>query len=122
MGDISIRIERVPKYISAYILKMNGSIDMKTAIKLEETCQNLCAQGDERLIMDFFDIEYINSQGLGVLMDLQKKLNELKGGIVVIALNERVNHVFQATGVNKAISIYPTLKEALAEDVLFKKG
>jgi len=121
MNAFSVQVQNLPG-IGRYRVTATGAIDMKTAPELEAACQRLLSQGDTRLLLDFSGVEYINSQGLGVILQLQKQLSVRSGGVAVAGLNERVKKVFTMTGVHKVVSLYEDAQDALDQDELFKKG
>lgn len=62
------------------------------------------------LVFDFTDLEYINSQGIGTLMEIHNKLSSLGKSLVVIGLKQNVQDVFQAIGMNELVPVYTDLK------------
>ncbi len=104
-----------------YVIQVTGALDMKTSQELELACQPLMQKGQGKMILDFSRLEYINSQGLGVLLQLQKQLGTRGGGVVVAGLSERVRGVFETTGVHKVIGVYATAEQARRNDPLFAK-
>jgi anti-anti-sigma factor len=121
MQTFGVQIENLPR-AGSYLVKAQGSIDMKTAPELELACERLLVRGEERLLFDFTNVEYINSQGLGVLLALQKSLSAKGGGVTVAGLSERVRKVFETTGIHKVMNLYDRPKDALAQDQLFREG
>jgi anti-anti-sigma factor len=119
MTNFTVQIQSLPKP-DAFVCKVSGSIDMKTATELQLACNRLMVKGDERVLMDLSAVEYINSQGLGVLLQLQKQLNLRGGGVVASGLNERVKKVFLTTGVHKVVPLYDDAAAALSQDRLFQ--
>lgn len=62
------------------------------------------------LVFDFTDMEYINSQGIGTLMEVHNKLSSLGKSLVVIGLKQNVQDVFQAIGMEEIVPIFADLK------------
>lgn len=120
MSMFGIQVQALSQ-LGNFLLTISGSLDMRTAMDLEQKCSELLVKKDEKLILDFTRVDYINSQGLAALLQLQKTLNAKGGGVVVASLSERVEKVFIATGVHKVISLYGSVADALAQDSLFQK-
>jgi anti-sigma B factor antagonist len=120
MNGFSVQIQNLPRPDS-YLVKTVGSVDMKTAQELESACEALLSKGQERLLFEFSGLDYINSQGLGVLLSLQKQLSAKGGGVVVVGMTERVKKVFITTGVRSLIRTYEDTQEALTTDKLFRE-
>ncbi len=121
MDTFGIKVETLTRP-GTYLVKPRGSIDMKTAPELEQACERLLTSGEERLLFDFAEVEYINSQGLGVLLQLQKSLSVKGGGVMVAGLSDRVKKVFETTGIHKVMNLYDRPKDALMQDQLFREG
>lgn len=120
MNTLGIQVQTLPQ-TGSYVVNVTGSLDMKTAMDLEQKCNSLLDRREEVLVLDFSKVDYINSQGLAVLLQLQKILSPKGGGIMVTGLNDRVEKVFVTTGVHKVVALYPSVDEALAQDPLFHK-
>jgi anti-anti-sigma factor len=105
-----------------FVCKVSGSVDISTSSELEQIGIKLIQNCSERLVFDFSELTYINSQGLGALLSLHKALDKKAGGVLVIGMNDRVKRVFDITGMDTAITSYPTLADALAKDPLFTQA
>lgn len=121
MDAFGIQIENLTRP-GTYLVKIRGAIDMKTAPELEHACERLLVRNDARLLFDFSNVEYINSQGLGVLLQLHKTLSDGGGGVTVAGLSERVKKVFETTGIHKIMNLYDHPQDALAQDQLFRSS
>lgn len=65
------------------------------------------------LVFDFSKLKYINSQGIGVLMEIHTKLKELGKALVIVGLNANVKDVFNAIGMNEMVKLYDNMKAFL---------
>lgn len=61
------------------------------------------------MIFDFGKLKYINSQGIGVLMEIHAKMAEKDRKLVIIGANDNVKDVFQAIGLNEIIASYDSM-------------
>ena len=78
------------------IVALSGRLDTTTAPALEKTItENAC--DIEKLVLDFKGLEYISSAGLRVVLNAQKKMQQI-GGMKVINVGEEVMEVFEMTG------------------------
>ena len=90
---MTIETKRIEKEL---IIELSGRLDTITAPMLEKTIEeNSC--GVEKLVLDFKGLEYISSAGLRVVLNAQKKMQQL-GGMKVINVREEVMEVFEITG------------------------
>ena len=93
----------IKKNTDEIVLEITGRLDTITAPALDKTInENL----DEikSLILDFKSLEYISSAGLRVLLNAQKKMQQI-GKIKVINVCEEVMDVFEITGFADILTI-----------------
>ena len=55
--------------------------------------------------VDFMELEYISSAGLGVLLKTQKRLAENGASLKIINVNNHINDVFRYSGFNAIFDI-----------------
>ena len=93
----------IKKYTDEIVLKITGRLDTITAPALDKTInENL---GDiKSLILDFKSLEYISSAGLRVLLNAQKKMQQI-GAMKIINVCEEVMDVFEITGFADILTI-----------------
>ncbi|HLX13362.1 MAG TPA: STAS domain-containing protein [Bacteroidota bacterium] len=56
-------------------------------------------------VVDFRELEYISSAGLGVLLKTQKRLKESGNGLKLINFNRHITEIFQYSGLDKIFEI-----------------
>ena len=61
----------------------------------------------EARVLDFSDLEYISSAGLGILLKTQKRLAESGGGLKIINVNNHIHDVFRFSGFHAIFEIEP---------------
>jgi len=94
------------------VIALSGYLDAHTAVELERTMQGVLNEGARRIIVDFADLEYISSAGLGVFMVFIESVRTDGGDIKLSAMKERVFSVFDLLGFPVLFEIYPTVTEA----------
>jgi anti-anti-sigma factor len=71
--------------------------------------------GDARaVLLDFSQLEYMNSGGIGLLVTLLVRANRAKQRLLACGLNDHYRQIFELTRLDEAISIYTDEAEALA--------
>lgn len=65
------------------------------------------------LIFDFSNLRFINSEGIGYLMEVHSHLAQRDRKLVIVGLNDHVADVFETIGIAEIVSIYPTLNDFL---------
>ena len=65
-------------------------------------------------MLDFSELEYMNSGGIGLLVTLLVRANREKQRLLAFGLNEHYRQIFELTRLDEAIAIYPTEADAVA--------
>jgi len=63
------------------------------------------------LVFDFAGLKFINSEGIGYLMEIHAFLMKNDKKLVIIGANSHVEDVFNTIGIQEIISIYANLTE-----------
>lgn len=80
---------------------LSGRLDAAQADKAREVF-NLIT---ESAVVNFKDLEYISSAGLGILLAVQKRLSESGHSLKLINFNKHVGDVFRYAGFNMIFHI-----------------
>lgn len=88
------------------ILEIRGELDAHTASELERSFKKLIDTNRHNIVVDFSELEYIASAGLGVFMAYIEDVRSLGGDIKLTNMSERVYNVFDLLG-------FPTLYDIL---------
>jgi len=67
-----------------------------------------------KLILDLSKVQMLSSAALGVLVNLKKKSDAIKGKVVLCGVRKEPMKVFQITHLNKVFDIKANEEEALA--------
>ena len=82
---------------NAVNLALEGRLDTTTAPQLEEALKENM-DGVETLTLDMEKLEYVSSAGLRVLLAAQKRMNAVKGTMVLRNVCDDIKEVFEITG------------------------
>ena len=66
-----------------------------------------------KLLLSFKDVEHLSSAALGMLITLNKKIEEQAGELKLSDITPQIFEVFKITRLNKLFNIYDTKEEAL---------
>lgn len=66
------------------------------------------------IILDFTQMEYMNSGGIGLLVTLLIRMNRQRQRLLAYGLSEHYQQIFAITRLDEAIAIFDTEREALA--------
>jgi anti-anti-sigma factor len=111
--DLTIQVQEVKGLQGTALVILNGSIDAKTVITFQTHLNSVKERGVERFIMDMENVKYVNSTGLGYLINLSDSVTPDKGGISLVKVQPKVKVVFDMLGLNAFFRIFSTRDEAL---------
>ena len=94
-------------------LKITGRLDAESSILAEKKVRDILDAGSTRILFDFDGLEYISSAGLRVILMTIKELRSKNGKVVLCALNEYVQEVFEVSNFASIIPITATAGEGL---------
>lgn len=95
------------------ILYLKGFLDAHTAPDLERAIRELMEEKQFNILVNFMDLDYISSAGLGVFMGFIEDIREQQGDIRMTNMTPKVYKIFDLLGFPKLYQIFPEEKEAL---------
>lgn len=85
---------------------VTGEIDHHSAREIREAIdQNLERSLPKMLVLDFRDVTFMDSSGIGLIMGRYKLLKSMGGEIIIKNANERIQRVMKLAGVDKLAEI-----------------
>jgi len=79
----------------------------------EQLSELIMSQDAPKLLLNFRKVEHLSSAALGVLITLNKLVNESQGQLVLANIHPQIYEVFKITRLNKLFNIKGTTDEAL---------
>ncbi len=96
------------------LIELSGQLDAHTAPEFEHFLEErVRTEQKSKLILDFSNLEYISSAGLGVLMGLIEEVRAQSGDMKLIRVPEKIYHVLDLLGFPIVFEILPQLEDAL---------
>ena len=96
-------------------VKLLGSLDAVLAYKLQSELEDQMRQGHYKYLVDFAELEYISSAGVGVLSALILHLQKKQGKMIFINAPDRVLELLHLTRLFEIFPIAESAEEALRE-------
>lgn len=91
------------------ILDLHGELDAHTASELETALQDLIARDHLQIVVNFNQLDYIASAGLGVFMAYIEDVRNEGGDIKLTNMNKKVYNVFDLLG-------FPALYDIMGDE------
>lgn len=96
-------------------LYLGGYLDMHTAPQLESSLGNLVKNGRNNIMVNFRDLDYISSAGLGVFMVFIEDVRVSGGDIKLAEMKPKVFTVFDLLGFPMLFDITESEADALSK-------
>lgn len=96
------------------VLEIVGRLDSEASRDLETAVVDLIASGITKMLMDFGQVDYINSSGLRVLLMALQQLKRNGGRLHLCDIKDYMGEVFEISGYNEIFPIYSSQNEALS--------
>ena len=98
------------------IVKVSGDITLNAGsdVRLRDKIQSLIQQGQKQLIVDLGGVSYVDSAGLGQLVQIQTTTTNHGGKLKLLNVTKRLNDLLVVT---KLVTVFDTFEneaEALA--------
>jgi len=98
---------------SASIIDVEGDLTAFAEAVLMDA-YNQASDGQVRaIILNFEDLEYMNSSGIGLLVTLLIRINREKQTLMTYGLSDHYRSIFQITRLDDAIAIHDSEEEAV---------
>ena len=98
----------------AGIVDITGEITAASEEALMEAYEQASADNALAIILNFGELEYMNSGGIGLLVTLLVRTNRMKQRLGAFGLTEHYRRIFGLTRLDEAIAIYDDETTALA--------
>lgn len=84
------------------IIKIKGEIDLNNSKKLKEIVKQM---NKSNIVMDFKDVNYLDSAGIGALISIHKDLQNKSGSLEIINIDKKIKELFDMVGLSKLMNI-----------------
>jgi anti-sigma B factor antagonist len=109
--DFGVGEEDVDEH--TYILTPRGEIDVLTAPRLGRRLLGLADAGKIMMVVDLSRVTFMDSTGLGVLLDALRQLTIRHGKLALVCPTERILRPFQVSGLIGHLPIFSSREAAL---------
>ena len=103
------------------IVSIIGNVDADNYTDLEAKLQTYMDAGENRILLDCRQLNYISSAGLRVFIMVLKTMNALAGHLAICCLQENILDVFKISGFLELFTVYSSKEEAPKRQALEAK-
>ncbi len=76
--------------------------------------QTIIEGGARKLVIDMLNLDFIDSYGIGTLINAAKLIRGMDGDIVLINVSNRIESIFKPINLNRFIKIFSEEEEAVS--------
>lgn len=106
--DSSVRlfdVEVVARKDGGATLRLSGELDLSTIEQLERAVASSVDGKPELVVLDLRKLVFLDSTGLRLMLQLDSRLAEVGGRLVLVEGPRRVHRVFELTGAREELEI-----------------
>jgi anti-sigma B factor antagonist len=111
LTDFGLKDEAVDE--RTHVVAPCGEVDALTAPQLGRRLLGLAEDGKTRVVVDLSNVTFLDSTGIGVLVNALRHLRMRKGALVLVCPTERILRPFQITGLVGHLRIFGSREQAL---------
>ncbi|MEE9296404.1 MAG: STAS domain-containing protein [Phycisphaerae bacterium] len=110
MSDV---IEAVTHEDGGIVVRLTGEIDLHQSPQFHQQLVALCDEQPQRLILDLSAVRYIDSSGVGSMVEIFRRLKKEGRLMILVSPSERVRGVLEITRLDEFFTIVGSADEAL---------
>jgi len=96
------------------MVAMEGQVRISTQNDFMDYMDQLCnSYGSQPVLLDMTKVSYMNSAGIGIIVDTFKKFRDNGGRMVLCNLISDITKLFEVTKLNRFIEIFPSVDDAI---------
>ena len=111
---MSEAVRNIDRQDAGTVVRLGGEIDMHVSPELHRSLAELCAEKPKRLVLDLSAVEYLDSSGIGSLVEIYRRIMKDDGRLILLSPSERVTGVLEITKLDQFFTIVGTEQEALS--------
>ena len=100
----------------ALVVKLAGELDLYNAHGVREELARQAERKPARVVVDLGNVTFIDSTGLGVLIEARSRM-ENEAAFILAAPGLETRRALEVSGLDRHFAVYGTVEEALAAEL-----
>jgi anti-anti-sigma factor len=93
------------------VVQPSGILDGTKAGHFRQEISNLVESGVDIVLIDFQDVTFMDSSGLGALVLALKTVRAAGGKLFICSVNEQIKMLFELTSMDRVFEIFPSRED-----------
>lgn len=111
-SNLTIKVKEQSKNLS--VIAFQGEFDKAGHSEVRSDLDRIVSDFQKDfLILDFTNLNFINSEGIGYLMEIHSFLKNKNKNLIIVGPNEYLMDIFQAIGLMQLIPVYKNIEDFL---------
>ncbi|MEM7180018.1 MAG: STAS domain-containing protein [Spirochaetota bacterium] len=86
-------------------IRLHGNVSYKTGLDLKNTITAYADKGNAKIYLDLSESTFLDSSGIGLLLNSQKYVEKQKGTLTIQNLNEKLYSLIKMANLDKKLNI-----------------
>jgi anti-sigma B factor antagonist len=96
------------------VVRLKGELDIATVDDLRHDLRQARQSYGEHVILDLTELEFMDSQGLSVIVGCHKAVTAAGGSLALVAPRPIVRRTLEITGLSGRLQVFDSVEEAVA--------
>lgn len=111
--EVSNLVKGIKKSGDATIVELAGDVDLRHSPALHAALVEVANERPKRLVLNLTEVPYMDSSGVGTLVEVFRRITRYDGKMVLCGLSSRVRSVFEITKLDRFFTICDTPEQAV---------
>ncbi|MFI5955576.1 STAS domain-containing protein [Cryptosporangium sp. NPDC051539] len=107
--SLQVSVEHVDGVACCVIV---GEVDMATTPQMRDELLGLVDSGEQHLVLDVSGVPFLDSTGLGVLMEVHRRLRDNSGAVALVGARPALVRLLTITNLSRALPVYRSVEDA----------
>jgi anti-anti-sigma factor len=91
----------------------DGSHNTGNGMVLWTSLITIVTGGAIKVLLDMRNVDFIDSRGIGIIINSAKRLHQVEGDIVLINISEKISRIFDTLNLHRLIKVFDSEDEAM---------
>ncbi len=114
MSEATLQMDVREAAPSVSVIDIKGDVTGAAEGALMDAYTRASGDRTRSIILNFTDLQYMNSTGIGLLVTLLVRANRQKQKVLAYGLSEHYRQIFELTRLDEAVGIHDTEQDTLA--------